>query len=280
MVPQVRKLALMGVGLIGGSFALALRRANLVERVVGVDRDARTLDGALALHLIDEAETELSRAVRGADLVLLAVPVRQMASVMKAVANHMERDALITDVGSTKQSVIADARQHLGAHFERFVPAHPIAGSEKSGVNAARADLFDGRSLIVTPVVETLPLALERIKELWLNCGAQPATLTPLAHDEIFARVSHLPHLMAFALMQQAQHHPKADSLFQLAGASFREVTRLAKSSPELWRDIFLANREAVLSSLDEFQHEFDRLRGALQEDDADKLLHVLNADA
>jgi prephenate dehydrogenase len=273
------KLVIFGVGLIGGSAALALRKAGTVADIVGIDRDAGALDEALRLGVIDAAASDLPSAVAGADLVLLAVPVAQMERIMAAIAPYLAPHTVVTDAGSTKSDVAATARASLGEHFSRFVPGHPIAGTEKSGVSAAHAGLFQGCNTILAPLPETSPQALEKVRMLWQSCGAKVSVMTPQAHDDIFAAVSHLPHILAFALVDEIARRPNAEQLFGFAASGFRDFTRIAGSSPEMWRDICHANRAALLTELDAYQAELTLLRDLIERRDG-AALEVLFQDA
>ena len=271
-VPRINKLVIIGVGLIGGSFALALKKAKVVKHVVGVGRTRRNLNAALTLGVIDEASRNAAQAVRGADMVLIGTPVGKMAGVMKAIAPHLSDQAIVTDGGSTKQDVIACARQHLGAHFARFVPAHPMAGTENSGAAAAFAELYRGRKVILVPQPETLARALQRVRAAWIACGAQVVRLQAREHDEILAAVSHLPHAVAFSLMGALAQRKDARRLLGFSAGGLRDTVRISGSSPEMWRDIFLANRTALLAAVDEFSLEIKHMRAALQAGDGDAL--------
>lgn len=259
MQAQWNNVAVIGVGLIGGSFAMALKRAGRVRRVVGYGRQWQNLQRAMSLGVIDEPATDYA-GLRAADLVLLAAPVGQFAHIMTAIAPHLGEHCLISDAGSTKQDVIACARAHLGAALPRFVPGHPIAGAETSGVDAARADLFRGKNVILTPIAENSAAAVDRIAELWRACGAVVSELPSEVHDRVFAAVSHLPHLLAYALVDMFANRDNQAQLFNFAGAGFRDFTRIASSSPEMWRDICLANRDALLDELRAFQRELDQI--------------------
>jgi prephenate dehydrogenase len=271
-VPRINKLVIIGVGLIGGSFALALKKARAVKQVVGVGRTRKNLNAALKLGVIDEASQDAATAVRDADLVLIGTPVGQMAGVMKAIAPHLGDKTIITDGGSTKQDVIACARRHLGKHFTRFVPAHPMAGTENSGAAAAFADLYRGRNVIVVPQAETSARALRQVRAAWAVCGATIVRLQAREHDEILAAVSHLPHLAAFALMGTLAKRKDARRLLGFSAGGLRDTVRIAGSSPEMWRDIFLANRSALLAAVDEYCGEIKRMRTALRAGDGDAL--------
>jgi len=252
-VRRLKRVALVGVGLIGGSFALALRRAGAVTTIVGVDRDAQALERAAGLGVIDTAAESVSEAARGADLVVVAVPVRAIGGVLHDVALALDPSAVVTDVGSTKADVTRIAREELRGLFPRFVPGHPIAGREASGVEAATADLFKGARVVLTPVDETAPEAVDLVRNCWESAGGRVALLAAGDHDRIFAAVSHLPHLLSFALVSELTGRANAAELLGFAGGGFRDFTRIAASSPEMWRDIALQNRDALLDELDRY---------------------------
>lgn len=273
--PLIGKLAIFGVGLIGGSFALALREAGAVGEIAGVGRSAETLRAALDLGVIDRIAADAADAVSHADLVLLAMPVGQMGPVMRQIAPHLTAGSAVTDAGSTKQDVVALAREHLGNHLACFVPGHPIAGAENSGVTAARAELFRDRNTVLTPLLESNPVAVELTASAWRACGAQVAQMSAAEHDAIFAAVSHLPHLLAFALVDDIASKANAAELFRYAASGFRDFTRIAASSPEMWRDICLANRDALLNELDAYQGQLARLREMLDKSDGAGLERV-----
>ena len=269
----------IGVGLIGGSFALALKGAGAVHHVVGVGRSQTNLDDARRLGIADATvllDADWTRELHDADLVLVATPVGQMAPLFERMAAHLGAATVVTDGGSTKQDVVAAARRHLGAAMGRFVPAHPIAGSEHSGAAAAFPSLFRGKVAVVAPVTETQADAIELVKAAWARCGAIVRTLDPARHDAIFASVSHLPHVLAFAEVAELAARADADEFFAYAATGFRDFTRLAGSSPEMWRDIFLANRSALRQELRAYQAELARLDAMLAADDADGLLALL----
>lgn len=272
---KIGKLVVIGVGLIGGSFALALKRARAVRRVVGVGRTRRNLAAALRLKVIDEAQLDPVRAVRDADLVLLATPVGQMAAVMAAIAPHLPLHAVVTDAGSTKRDVIACARRFLGEHFPRFVPAHPIAGTEKSGVTVSLTELFRDRCVIVTPQRDTAASAVKLVRRAWETCGAQVVRLDAADHDAIFAAVSHLPHVIAFALVNTLARRPNAKQLFGFSGGGLRDSVRIAGSSPEMWADICVANRDTLLAALQDYEGELELMRAAIESGDAAALKHI-----
>lgn len=269
---KIGKLVVIGVGLIGGSFALALKKARAVRHVVGVGRSRRNLALALRLGMIDEVAANAARAVGDADFVLLGTPVGQMAEVMAHIAPDLPPHAVITDGGSTKQDVIAHARRFLGEHYARFVPAHPIAGTEESGAAAAQADLYRGKDVILTPQPETSARALRLTQAAWQQCGARVMRLDAREHDAIFAAVSHLPHVVAFALVNALAQRADGRRLLGFSGGGLRDTVRIAGSSPEMWRDICLANREALLAALEDYEAELDRVRAAIESGDGTAL--------
>ena len=250
---RLKSVAVVGVGLIGGSFALAVRRAGLASSIVGFDRDTAALQRAIEMGVIDRAAESSSDAARGAELVMVAVPVRAIGPVLHDVALALDADAVVTDAGSTKAEVVRLARAELRERFPRFVPGHPIAGRETSGVESATADLFRGARVVLTPVAETAGGALATVRGLWEGVGARVATAAADDHDRVFAAVSHLPHMLSFALVSEIASRPDAAELLEFAGGGFRDFTRIAASSPEMWRDIALQNREALLAELDRF---------------------------
>ncbi len=262
------KLALLGCGLLGGSAAAAWRRAGAATTVTGFDRDADAVRRGIALGMIDTAAGSLAEAVAGADCVLLATPVGAMPALLGALAPHLRDGAIVTDVGSTKEGIVDAARAALGAKFARFVPAHPIAGAESHGIDNAAAELFDGRWVIVTPAAETAIDALRRIESAWTDCGAIVERMEAREHDRIFAAVSHLPHLAAFALMRAVAAGADGSRCLQFAGAGFRDFTRIAASDATMWRDVALANREALGRELAAYRAELDALQAALDHAD------------
>jgi prephenate dehydrogenase len=250
---RFRKVALIGAGLIGGSFAMALRRAGAAVSIVGVDRDAQAVERATALGVIDTAAESASEAVRGADLVIVAVPVRAVGGVLHDVGLALDAGAVVTDVGSTKSDIVRTARAELRALFPRFVPGHPIAGRESSGVEAATADLFKAARVVLTPEADTAADAVDAVRAAWEMVGGRVSLLAAQDHDRIFAAVSHLPHLLSFALVSELAGRDNAAELFGFAAGGFRDFTRIAGSSPEMWRDIALQNREALLEEIDRY---------------------------
>lgn len=270
--PRIGKLVVIGVGLIGGSFALALKKAKMVKQVVGVGRSRRNLKDALRLGVIDQAETDAAKAVVGADLVLIGAPVGQMPGIFARIAPALSPNTVVTDAGSTKQDVIAAARRHLGAHFPMFVPAHPIAGTEHSGAAAAFPELFRERNLILLPQKETKASALRLVKSAWQACGSKIVRLDAAEHDEIFGAVSHLPHVIAFALVHQLGKRRDAKRLLGFSGGGLRDTVRIAGSSPEMWRDICTANRAALVPLVDGTIAELEAARDALAAGDGETL--------
>ncbi len=269
MTTHINKLAIFGVGLIGGSVALALKQAAAVGEVIGVGRSRANLDAALKLGIIDRIAPTAAEAVQGADVVLLAVPVGQMAALMLEIAPHLGAETIITDAGSTKQDVAALMQQHLAAHLPNCVPGHPIAGAETCGAGAARADLYQGRNVVLTPLLQSDQAALEKVRALWQVCGAKVSEMPATKHDAIFATVSHLPHLLAYTLVDMIARRDNADTLFSFAASGFRDFTRIAGSSPEMWRDIALANRQALLNEIEQYQASLEQMRIALTAEDA-----------
>lgn len=269
---RINKAVVIGVGLIGASFALALKRARAVKHVVGVGRTRRNLSAARRLKVIDEIQSDPGRAVRDADLVLLTTPVGQIAAVMAAIAPHLPPHAVVTDGGSTKRDVIVCARRFLGGKFRRFVPAHPVAGTEKSGAAAGFPDLYRDRCVILTPQPETDADALRLVKRAWMTCGARVITLGAEEHDAIFAAVSHLPHVVAFALVNSLAQRRDAGRVLGFSGGGLQDTVRIAGSSPEMWADICVANRDVLLAALDDYEDALEEARAAIELGDAEAL--------
>jgi len=273
------KIVIVGVGLIGGSFALALKRAGQVREVVGIGRHPEALARALALGIIDRVCDDYADALNGADLVMLAAPVAQTGPILAALLPHLAPGTVVTDAGSTKCDVVAAARAVLGEQIAQFVPGHPIAGSEANGPDAALAGLYQGKKAVLTPLPENAPGNVERVAAAWRACGAVIHQLTPQDHDRVFAAVSHLPHLLAYALVDDLAGKPHADMLFQYAASGFRDFTRIAGSSPEMWRDISLANQAALLTELDAYLAQLTAMRAMLAAGDGAGL-HDIYANA
>jgi prephenate dehydrogenase len=260
----LNKVVIFGVGLIGGSFALALKRARAAGSIVGMGRSQQALERALELGIVDAVGASMADAMRGADLVLIAAPVAQTGAILAALLPYLEPDTVVTDAGSTKSDVVAAARAALGPQVAQFVPGHPIAGRESNGPDAAIADLYRGKKAVLTPLAENTQAGIERVAAAWSACGAVIHRLTPQEHDKVFAAVSHLPHLLAYALVDDIANKPHAGLLFQYAASGFRDFTRIAGSSPEMWRDISLANHTALLGELDAYLAQLTGLRAML----------------
>ena len=269
MSQALGKVVVCGVGLIGGSFALALKAAGAAGEVVGLGRSRAPLEEALALGVIDRIAADWADAVRDADLVLLGMPVGQMPAVMAALAPHLRPGTVVTDGGSTKSDVVAAARAAFGDKISQFVPGHPIAGAEKSGVSAAKTDLYVDKRVVLTPLPENSTADVARVRSAWEACGAKLSELSSDEHDRVFAAVSHLPHLLAFALVHDLANRDNADQLFGFAAGGFRDFTRIASSHPEMWRDICVANRAALLKELDAYTAELLKTRVLLASADS-----------
>lgn len=270
--PLFNKVVLIGVGLIGGSFALSLKKANAVTHIVGLDRHLTLLAAAKRLGIIDSFTENMALAVADADLIMIATPVAQTAKILDAIYPHLQANTIVTDAGSTKADVVAAARASLKEKIAQFVPAHPIAGREKNGPEAAIEDLYVGKKAVITRLPENSGLSVEKVAQAWALCGAIIHHLSPQEHDQVFASVSHLPHLLAYALVDDIAAKPHADRLFQYAASGFRDFTRIAGSSPEMWRDISLANRDAILEELDSYSIKLQQLRASLAANDSEAL--------
>ncbi|NDP57886.1 MAG: prephenate dehydrogenase/arogenate dehydrogenase family protein [Oxalobacteraceae bacterium] len=264
----MKKVAIFGVGLIGGSFALALTRAGRVDQIAGFGRSPEVLVRAQALGIIDTISASAEEAVRDADLVLIAAPVAQTGAILRAIAPHLQPGTVVTDAGSTKADVVAAARAALGDKIGQFIPGHPIAGREQNGPEAAIADLYSGKKVVLTTLPENSADDIDRVASAWQACGAQIHRLSAEDHDRVFAAVSHLPHLLSYALVDDIARKPHAELLFQYAASGFRDFTRIAGSSPEMWRDISLANQPALLGELDAYLDQLQGLRRMLVERD------------
>jgi prephenate dehydrogenase len=247
------RVAVIGVGLIGGSFALALKRAGLCRHVAGAGRSRANLLEAKRRGILDSIAGSAAEAVRGADLVFIAAPVSHVGNILSQIRADLGKDALVTDGGSTKRDVIAAARKALGKRIGQFVPGHPIAGAEKSGAAAAKADLFRKRRVVLTPLRENAKSGVARIRKAWEACGARVSTMDPREHDAVLGAVSHLPHLLAYALVHDVSKRRNSKQLFSFAAGGFRDFTRIASSHPEMWRDISVANRDVLLKELARF---------------------------
>ncbi len=266
------QLGLIGCGLMGGSFALALKRAGLVKRVVGYSKSPSTTERARQLGVIDLEAPSALLAVSGADIVLLAVPVAATEATFKAIRHLLTPQTLVMDVGSTKRDVVDAARRVLREQVGSFVPAHPIAGREVSGVEHADADLYTGKQVILTPIERTLTAHLQKATEVWTALGCHVQKMAPEAHDAAFAAVSHLPHLIAFALMNAITGQAGGADYLSLAGPGFRDFTRIAASDPQMWRDVMVANREELLAQSRIFQRSLQALEALIASGDAQAL--------
>ncbi len=273
-----KKIAIFGVGLIGGSFALALKKTGAVNEVLGVGRRRETLLRAAELGIIDSHTEDVAQAVAGADLVLIAAPVAQTSALLQTIAPHLQPDTVVTDAGSTKTDVVAAARAALGSKIHQFVPGHPIAGREQNGPEAALSDLYVGKKIILTALPDNPASAVDRVTDAWRRCGALVHHLTAEEHDAVFAAVSHLPHLLAYALVADIAARPDAARLFQYAASGFRDFTRIAGSSPEMWRDIALANRSALLGELDAYMAQLNQIRALLDQSDGPELEKIFGS--
>lgn len=271
------QLGLIGCGLMGGSFALALKRAGLVKRVVGYSKSPSTTERARQLGVIDVEAPSALLAVSGADIVLVAVPVAATEATFKAIRHLVTPQMLIMDVGSTKRDVIDAGRRALRDQVGSFVPAHPIAGKEVSGVEHADPDLYAGKQVILTPIERTRPVQLQQAVDVWTALGCRVQKMTPEAHDAAFAAVSHLPHLIAFALMNAISSQPQGQDFLSLAGPGFRDFTRIAASDPQVWRDILLSNREELLAQSRGFQYQLRTLERLISSGDTQALEELID---
>lgn len=266
------QLGLIGCGLMGGSFALALKKAGLVKRVVGYSKSPSTTERARQLGVIDVEAPSALLAVSGADLVLLAVPVSATEATFKAIRHLVTKNTLVMDVGSTKREVVDAARRVLKDQVGVFVPAHPIAGKELAGVEHADADLYTGRQVILTPIERTFTAQLAKAEQVWTALGCHVQQMAPEAHDAAYAAVSHLPHLLAFALINAVSGQDEGQTFLSLAGPGFRDFTRIAASDPNVWRDILVSNREELLTQSRHFQRALHALESAIAIGDPDAL--------
>jgi len=272
---MIERLCIIGVGLIGGSLARALRDAGSCRHVVGASRNLDNLRLAVELGVIDSYETDLARAVAGADMVLVAVPLGAMEPVFSAIRGSLAEGSVVTDAGSAKVSVIEAAHRAFGRVPEFFVPGHPIAGTERSGVAASLPDLYRNRRVILTPLPETALEATRKVRAMWEAAGARVAEMEPVHHDEVLAATSHLPHVLAFTLVESlARLHDKAE-IFEYAAGGFRDFTRIASSDPVMWRDICLANGNAIQQMIERFITDLQVLDQAVEARDGERLLQI-----
>ncbi len=272
------QLGVIGCGLMGGSFALALKRAGLVRRVVGYSKSPSTTEKAKQLGVIDTAAESALLAVSGSDIVLIAVPVAASEATFKAIRHLVDPGVLLMDVGSTKRDVIDAARRVLKERVSSFVPAHPIAGKEVAGVAHADAALYTGRQVILTPIHQTAPELLQKATDVWAAIGAQVLRMTPENHDAAFAAVSHLPHLLAFAYFSSVSKQPSGRDFLSLAGPGFRDFTRIAAGDPAVWRDILMSNREEVLKQSQRFRHTLDAMEHVIRSGNVEALEDLIRS--
>jgi prephenate dehydrogenase len=274
---MIDKLAIIGVGLIGSSLSLALKQIGAVGEVIGYGRNRDNLARGVELGVLDRFEASIAAAVRDADIVVVAVPLGAMPAVFSELAGKTRRDASITDVGSSKGAVVKAAMAALGDDLARFVPGHPIAGTEKSGVEAGFASLFQGRRVILTPLTETAPDAIARIDAMWRDCGATIEYLGIEHHDKVLAATSHLPHMLAYALVHHLSNLNEHEEIFRYAAGGFRDFTRIASSDPVMWRDVCMANGEAMVDLMEQYQDELRRVTVAIRNGDAEELLRLFS---
>ncbi len=260
------RVAVIGVGLIGGSFALGLKQALACAHVVGAGRNPANIKLALERGVIDSVAADAAAAARGADLVLVAAPVAQFPAIFLAIRENLKKSAVVTDGGSTKRDVIAAARGALKEKVSQFVPAHPVAGAEKSGAGAASAELFRGKRVVLTPLAENSQSSIQLIEKAWAACGARITRMTPEEHDAVLGVVSHLPHLLAYALVHEVAGRENSAQLFSYAAGGFRDFTRIASSDPEMWRDICAANRDHLAAEVSRFSGKLDEVKKLLQD--------------
>jgi len=277
--PLIPVLAVVGVGLIGGSFAAALRAAGVAGRILGVGRDAVTIQRACDLGLIDQGAS-LEDALEQADMIMLAAPVGAIAWLLERMAPMLRPETVVTDAGSTKSDIVQAARRSLGNKLSQFVPGHPVAGAEQTGPRAARPDLYVNRNVVLTPLAETSRQALNQVTRAWQACGARVLTMDASTHDTVLASVSHVPHFLSSVFMWQVAMAQDADLRLSLAGSGFRDFTRIAAGSPEVWRDIFMSNRTAVLAELAEVRRALEHAEQALCDGDEQALEDFLERAA
>ena len=274
---MIERLCIIGVGLIGGSLARALREAGACQEVVGAGRSADHLQTAVDLGVIDRFETDLARAVAGADMVVVCVPLGAMEAVFAHIKGHLEEHAVLTDAGSAKGSVIEAAQRAFGQVPACFVPGHPIAGTEQSGVEASFSSLYVDRRVILTPLPGTVVNATDRVREMWLAAGAQVVSMDPVHHDAVLAATSHLPHVLAFSLVDTLSRLDETDEVFDYAAGGFRDFTRIASSDPVMWRDICVANGDAIQLMIEHYIADLQKVSKAIQNQDGEQLLDTFS---
>ncbi len=269
---MIKRLCIIGVGLIGGSLTRALRLKHACESVIGCSRNEKHLQRAQELGVIDEYTTDVTQAVKGADMIVISVPLRAMPDIFSNIDAHIEHDAVITDVGSAKANVELAARKNLLKSIKQFVPGHPIAGTEQNGVDASFAELFQGRRVILTPLQENTQASVDRVKSMWESAGAIVQNMSVSHHDEVLAATSHLPHILAFGLVDTLANMSDRDEIFQYAAGGFRDFSRIASSDPIMWRDICIENKQAILQILDRYQQDLEVIKQAITAADLDTL--------
>ncbi len=272
---MIDKLAIIGVGLIGSSLSLALRQSESVGTVIGYGRNRENLRKGVELGVLDTIADSIEQAVTDADVVVVAVPLGAMQAVFAEMKSALSPNCVVTDVGSSKGSVVKAARAELGELIKRFVPGHPIAGNERSGVEAGFATLYQNRRVILTPLEETDVDATALITAMWQDCGAQVETLDVAHHDKVLAATSHLPHMLAYTLVHHLSNLNDHEEIFRYAAGGFRDFTRIASSDPVMWRDVCLANGDALVELIEQYQHELDQVAAAIRDSDADELLRL-----
>lgn len=275
---MIKRMCIVGVGLIGGSLALALKRVGYVEEIVGTSRREEHLRKAVELGVIDRYELDAATAAENSDMVVLSVPLGAMQAVCKQIREVLSEHTVLTDVGSSKASVVHAVRDAMGEVPAGFVPAHPIAGTEKSGVEAAFGDLFEDRRVILTPLETTSEQATRTVRDMWSATGAIVEQTTVEHHDQVLAATSHLPHMLAFALVDSLARMGDHDEIFRYAAGGFRDFTRIASSDPVMWRDICVANRDALMTMMTRFQDDLGIIYGAIEEGDGNTLLEIFKS--
>ena len=272
---MIEKLVIVGVGLIGGSLSLALKQAGVVGHVVGCGRNLQNLQKGVDIGVIDSFESSIGEAVKSADMIVLAVPLGAMESVFEQIYVGLCDGAIVTDAGSAKGSVVEAARKTLGERIKQFVPGHPVAGNEKSGVEAGFAGLYQNRRVILTPIEETDPASVQKVDAMWRHCGASIEYLDVEHHDKVLAATSHLPHMLAYAMVNYLSNLNDHDEIFKYAAGGFRDFTRIASSDPVMWRDVCLSNGGALLKLIEGYKDELDMISKAIQENNAGQLLEL-----
>jgi len=274
---MIDRLAIIGVGLIGASLALALKKAGVAGHIVGCGRSEENLQKGIELGVIDSYTTSIADAAKNADVIVLATPLGAMKMAFEQISDSISEQAIVTDAGSAKGSVIEIAKIALGTKISQFVPGHPIAGAEKSGVEAGLADLYQGRRVILTPIESTDPAAVKEIEKMWLHCGARIEYLDVEHHDKVLAATSHLPHMLAYALVNYLSNLNDHDEIFKYAAGGFRDFTRIASSDPVMWRDVCISNGDALEKFIQGYKQELDEVSRAIRDQDSDSLLELFS---